>query len=320
MKELLPLDTAVRSPAHGMVALADAASFNNTHFSEPLTTFAVGWRDPSNLQGMLDFLAPGVRTSRRFEFRKANAAADFLVDSDDERAVGADFKRVKSSGTIEQSKTVNRGLTTFVDMDEVGMEQDWQQEAVGMLMRRSVRNDLVAAIALAVAGAENTPKTWDSASDPDADLIALCEASGDAMGFNPNRIAFLGAAWTKRLTALRAKTTAGGFAGIALTTPSEVARYCGFQEGMDINARYQSAAAAKAKVGGGAYAIALYAEAGLTKDDPSNMKRFWSPCGDGTQYRVYVRQVNEKCWAVTVERYVRIVATGTVGLLKYTVS
>ena len=30
-----------------------------------------------------------------FEFRKHDESADFLVDSDDERSLGADFKRVK---------------------------------------------------------------------------------------------------------------------------------------------------------------------------------------------------------------------------------
>ena len=53
---------------------------------------------------------------------------------------------------------------------------------------------------------------------------------------------------------------------------------------------------------------------------PQATKRFWSPCGDGTQYRVYVRQYSEKLWAITVERYVRLVVTSTVGLKKYTIS
>ena len=109
----------ISSPSHGLVCLANTASFNNTHFSEPLTTYAQGWRDPSNLQGFLDFLFPPVQVPRRFEFRNFGESSDFLYDTDDARSPGADFKRVKYTGSIQQSKTTNRGLTVFVDEDEV---------------------------------------------------------------------------------------------------------------------------------------------------------------------------------------------------------
>ena len=31
------------------------------YYSEPLTTYLVGWRDPSNIEATLDFIAPPVR-------------------------------------------------------------------------------------------------------------------------------------------------------------------------------------------------------------------------------------------------------------------
>ena len=83
----MKFDTEV-SPQHELVALANAASFNNTYFSEGLTTFAQGWRDPSNLEAELEFVAPMVEVPRRFEFRKFDDANDFLTDSDDEREPG----------------------------------------------------------------------------------------------------------------------------------------------------------------------------------------------------------------------------------------
>lgn len=319
MKEMLQIDSQVAQPHHGLVAMADSGSFNNTHFSEPLTNYAQGWRDPSDLQAALDFLFPPVQVGRRFEFRKHDESADFLVDTDDERAPGADFKRVSYAGTIQNSKTVNKGLTMFVDSDEVGDFPAWQQVYTGRLLRRCLRNDLNSAVALLIAGAANTAKTWDANADPDADLIALVEAAGDLIGFNPSRLAFFGAAWTKRLTSLRAKASAGGFSSVALATPDQVAQYCGAQRGTNVTVRIKSGAS-KAKMGGGNYVVAFHAEDGVGPEDPSAAKRFFSPCGDGTPYRVYVRQVSEKLWALTVERYNKLVVTSTVGLVKYTIS
>lgn len=313
------LDTQVRNPAHGLVAMADAASFNNTFFSEPLTTYAQGWRDPSNLQAMLDFLFPPVQVARRFEFAQHDQSADFMVETDDERSLGADFKRVKYSGTLEQAKTANRGLTMFIDDDQVREIPNWQQLYTGRLLRRSLRNDLYRAVALLIAGASNTNKTWDAAADPDADGLQLVKSAGDLIGFNPNRIGFFGNALVQRLISLRASDTAGAFSSASISDPTAIARYWGAQFGMDISARVKSGTG-KASVAGGNYVVAFYAEDGVGPEDPSATKRFWTPCGDGTQYRVYVRQVSEKLWAVTVERYNLLSVTSTLGLAKYTVS
>lgn len=308
----------ISSPSHGLVCLANTASFNNTHFSEPLTTYAQGWRDPSNLQGFLDFLFPPVQVPRRFEFRNFGESSDFLYDTDDARSLGADFKRVKYTGSIQQSKTTNRGLTVFVDEDEVRDQPGWQELYTGRLLRRSIRNDLVTACGMIVAAADNTAKTWGSESDPDADLISLVDGAGDLIGFNPNRLAFFGAAWTRRISASRGKNTAGAIASLNLSTADQVAQYVGAQRGTVVNFRVKSDAG-KGKVSGNTV-VAFYAEDGAGPEDPSHTKRFWSPCGDGTQYRVYVRQYSEKLWAITVERYVQLVVTSTVGLKKYTIS
>lgn len=316
----LMFENEVATPVHGLVALPNAASFNNTFFSEPLTTYAVGWRDPSNLQALLDFLFPPVQVSRRFEYRQHGANDDFLVDTDDERAAGADFKRVTYTGSIQQAKTLNRGLTMFVDMDDVAEMPNWQQVYTSRLLRRCVRNDLYAAVTALIAGADNTAKTWDANSDPDADLLSLVDTAGTAIGFNPNRLAFFGNAWGKRLTALRAKTTAGGFSSVALTTPDQVAQYVGAERGENVTARVKLASAGSKSKLGGNYVIAFYAEDGAGPEDPSHSKKFWTPCQDGTMYRVYVRQHSEKLWAITVERYTRMVVTSTTGLAKYTIS
>jgi hypothetical protein len=319
IKKPLPFDSEVSNPVHGLVAATNAASFGNTWLSEPLTTYAQGWRDPSDIAGALEFLFPGVQVPRRFEFRKHAESSDFLTDSDDERSPGADFKRVSYTGSVQQAKTLNRGLTVFVDVDEVGGMPNWDQIYTGRLLRRCMRNDFLSACSLLINGAANTAKTWAADSDPDADLIDLVDGAGNLIGFNPNRLAFFGAAWTKRIKALRAKDTAGGFTSAGLATADQVAQYAGASRGRVIDIRYQNGAA-KAKAGGGSYVVAFHAEDGAGPDDPSHAKRFWSPCEDGSQHRVYRRQYSEKLWAITVERYIKLVVTSTVGLAKYTVS
>src|SRR4051812_7605082 len=79
----------------GEVYLANESRFNAAFFSEPLTVYATGWRDPNNLEALLDFLAPPVQVGRRFEYKKADNTEAFLSEADDQRAIGADFKRVE---------------------------------------------------------------------------------------------------------------------------------------------------------------------------------------------------------------------------------
>jgi len=317
MQNLIKFDTEV-SPAHDLMCLANAASFNNTFFSQELTTFAQGWRDPTDIEAELEFVAPGVEVPRRFGWRKHDSKDDFMIDSDDERAPGADFKRVKHSGTIVESKTINRGLTIFVDHDEVDDVERAIQRRVGLIRRRMIRSDLYTAATLLIASASNSGKTWGTTQDPDADLLDLVDASGDDVGFNPNRIYAGGSAWSKRVKCFRAQENAGARASASLT-PEQVAAWLNIDELRVSKVRYQSSSSAKSKVVGAAI-VAFYAESGLSQDDPSNIKRFYTPCEDGSMYRVYRREVTGKLTAVSVERYVRSVATSTLGLKKYTIT
>src|SRR5215471_6834255 len=94
----------------GQICLANESRFNSAFFSEPLTTYAAGWRDPNNLEALLDFLAPPVQVGRRFEYKQADNSESFLSDTDDMRAIGADSKRVEYNGSTVQDKTCNKGL------------------------------------------------------------------------------------------------------------------------------------------------------------------------------------------------------------------
>jgi hypothetical protein len=306
------------SPRHDLIALANAASFANTFFSQPLTTYAVGFRDPNNLEAELDYLFPPVQVGRRFEFKKATAADDFMVETDDVREPGADFKAVKVNGTIVQSKTLNKGLVTFVDSDEVEDLEMALQQRTGMLLRRIQRNELKRGVAVYLAAATNANKTWDSKADPDVDMLTMLDTAGDALGFNPNRLYVGAAAWSKRIQSLRSQDTAGSFASSSMT-PEQVAAFLNVDRAFVSRARYATTATAKAALMG-SYVLAFYAEDGLSQEDPSHGKRFWTPVEGGGKYRVYRQTVSEKLTKVAVEHYSNVVATSTTGLRMLTIA
>jgi hypothetical protein len=183
-----------------------------------------------------------------------------------------------------------------------------------------MRNEYRRAIALLVASASNTAVTWDTTAlkDPDYDAMAMLEAGADALGCSLNRIVYGQTAWRKRVLSLRAQNLKGqGNSGSM--TPAEVAQWLGVDEIRVSKERYQSSASAKSQIVAN-YVIAFYAESGLGTEDPSNIKRFVSPCEGGGDVRVYEQQVSAKLVDITVEHYSNIVATSTTGLRKLTVS
>ena len=153
------------------ITTANENRFSAGNYSEALTAFTVGWTDPENTSKLLDFIAPPIAVGRRFEFKKSDNAQAFYSESDDVRAVGAEFKRVSYSGESVNEKTINKGLTIRVDHDEVAGD-DWQERYVQMLLQRLLRNELRRAVAAidAIAAADESPKAWDADSNPDADI------------------------------------------------------------------------------------------------------------------------------------------------------
>ncbi|NCC50906.1 MAG: hypothetical protein EOM20_06775 [Spartobacteria bacterium] len=301
----------------GILCAANESSFAQSFYSEPITTYITGWQDPTNLQDLLNYLAPEIQSGRMAEFKKAVNAEQFLTESDDIRAMDADFKRVRFSGETEVVKTLNKGLTLYVDQDRVANEPDWEQRRAAWLLNRLVRNDIIRAINLLSTGATSVTKTWDSSADPDADMALALDAAGDAVGFEPNRAICGKSAWLKRLLAFRAQENAGGFASASMM-PDQVADMLGLDRFVVSKARYQSSASAKSKVVGD-LVIFFAAEDGQLADDPSNIKRFVSPCSGGEKFRVYVQEMSAKIKAVTVEHYSRLVSPTTLGLRKITV-
>lgn len=316
--ERLALDNG--NPLPGQIVLANEARFTSSFASEPLTAYAVGWTDKSNIEATLDFLFPPVQAPRRFEFKKADNSEAFYSETDDVRSIGADFKRVEYKGTSVLEKTLNKGLTIRVDLDQVASLPNWRELYTARLLQRLLRNELRRAITLASGAANNTAKTWDASAgkDPDQDVLTDLIAAVDDSGVRPNRILYGDVAWNKRLISHRAQTNAGGYGSASLTL-AELAGFLGVEKIQVSRERYQTTATAKSKVVPD-IVLEFYAEDGVTPDDPTNTKRFWTPVEGGGKYRVYEQPVSSKLIDLTVEHYSNCVLTSTVGLRKLTIS
>jgi len=314
----------------GEIYLANESVFTQQYFDEPLTTYAVGWRDPSNIEAALEFFAPEVSVPRRFTYKEWSNVEEFLSEgsNDDLRAIGGEFATVKYTGVETHARTDNRGLRIRVDLDEVadpnsalaGGIPAYQARAVEKLKRRLARNSLRRAVALLSAAATNTAKTWDTTAgkDPDQDLRSDLVTGATARGFKSNRVGYGETAWTKRALSLRGQNTAGGYASAGLDEAG-VARLLGLEQVHVDSARYSAQGAALAEIVNN-LVLEFFALSGSDIEDATNIKRFTSPTDGGGPIRVYVQQVTSKLVDITVEKYELCKITSTLGIRKLTIS
>ena len=308
----------------GQMLFANDSRFLESHFSEPLTNYAVGWRDPSNIEASLQFIAPAVRVGRRFEWKQATNAEEFLSEVvDDQRAIGADFKRVDYSAKDVTDKTLNKGLTYIADLDNVS-GPNWQNDKVGKLLRRLYRNEFRRGITALNAAATNTALTWDTTAgkNPDQDLKNDLLTATTATGVRPNRILYGDTAFNKRSLSYEGQSGATAFGQVAALNLDQLAARLMVDKIMVSRERYQSGAAAKSEIVSNLI-FAFYAEDGVDTEDPSNIKRFVSAFDaeqGGGLVRVYMQQISAKLVALTVEHYSKIIVTYTGGIRKWTIS
>lgn len=308
----------------GQMYMANEARYVEANFSEPLTTYAIGWRDPNNIEAALDFVAPRVQTTRRFEYAEFTNVEEFLSEGDDIRAIGGDFKRVEYTSKKTTSKTYNKGLTIRVDLDNVDGQPNWREIYTGRLMRRLLRNEYRRAVALLAAvptGGNATTPQWKpgetaASGDPDQDVATVIITFQDIAGVPPNRVLYDQLVWNYRRINHRAQNTAGGFASAGMSA-EDVAGFLGVDSVYVSKERYQSLPTTKARFTSGILLVFL-AEANQSPEDPSNIKRFTSPTIGGTPFRVYEQQINAKLVDITIEHYSNIVVTSTLGVQKIT--
>ena len=310
----------------GEIFFANDALFLESYFSEPLTNYAVGWRDPSPLQATLDLIAPPVTVGRRFEWKKAANAEEFLSEVvDDQRAINSDFKKIIYTASDVTDKTINKGLTLIVDLDNVADTANvgWQNQKVAKIIRRLLRNEVRRGFTLLSASSTNSNVTWDTTAgkNPDQDLNNDLLTATTATGIRPNRVVYGDTAWHKRQLSYEGQTGSTAYGQIAALNQEQLASRLLVDKVYVSKERYQTGAAAKSEVVGSAV-YAFFAEDGVDTEDPSNIKRFvstFSPEQGGGLMRVFVQQLSAKLVAITVEQYSKLVATYTGGMRKWTV-
>ena len=325
-----PLESSIVRPEE--IYLANEARFIEANFSEPLTIYAQDWKDPNKIEDTLEFYAPEVPTSERFEYAQFTNFEEFLVDGNNEdiRAIDSDFKRVEITASKQLGKTLNKGLVMRVDWDQVKNEPNWQERRVGKLIRRLYRNELYRALNLISAAATNKALTWDGTTgkNPDADIRKLLITASTASGVRPNRIGYGDSAWDARTVTAEAQNTPAGYAS-ALRTAETLASSLQVDQVLVSKERYATSKTAKAELQG-LLVLMFYAQKGADTEDASNIKRFTSPTTNfgstagqqmgGGKFNVYVQQVSSKLIDITVEHHSNTVITSTLGLEKATIT
>ena len=302
----------------GRIMQANASLFTDSHFSESLTTYSVGWKDDMGLDEALDFFAPAVPVAKRFEYREHDNADSFESDVDDSREIHGDFKSIREEGKLIDASTKNHGLMIIVDRDEVDDDPNWRERKVGKLLARVKRNSLIRAINMLKAAAVDTPLTWDTSAgkDPDQDVDDMLVESADDSGISANRVGYGHTAWQKRKKSHRPQDTAGGY-GSAKMTPSEVGDYLNAEQVLVTKPRQQQGVNKSLILAD--EVIAFHAANGLDTEDPSNIKRF-TTSQEGGQYRVYEWEIGPNLIAIAVSHYELIKLTSIRGLRKLSIS
>lgn len=298
------------------ITLANSDAYNAANLSEPLSAYCAGLPIDGETAELLAFIAPEVKTAKRFEYTKFGDGI-MLVDEDDERAVRGEFKEIDISGDVVNAKLVNHGLTLAIDDDE--FFADYEQEAVRILKNRLVANELSRAVAMAKAAAGTLEsKTWKSGggTNPDLDIRKLITSVGDKGGINANRVLIGDAAWTYRLESLLgSQNVASG--GQAMFTIDNLRGFVGAEKILTCDKRFETKvkdsdgkAAKEYKAFLANYVLAFNARDGISKFDASTFKRFVGEEG----FKVYVEKKTKRT-IVTVEHYSLLAQTG-VGACK----
>lgn len=309
----------------GQIYLANESRFQENYYQQHLTTYAVGWRDPSDIAATRRVFAPEVEVPEFFEYFEDINAEEFIAsDDDDLSTIGADYKKLEPyKRTKTLGKVLDRGLMYVQDLRAVRGQSDWEQKKVAKILRRIERNRLRRAVALVNAAATNTNKTWDVNADPDMQVQNEQKLALNISGVGFNRVVFGHSAWITRKSAYRLQNNAGGYASAALT-PDDLAGEYMVDRVIVSKERYQSTDSTKAEVVGSVVHM-FNAMDGADTEDPSNVKCFVARYGQGEQgagnfVRVFIVPISINLVGIVVSYQELTKITSTLGIRKFTVS
>jgi hypothetical protein len=313
------------TPALGELCVANASQNYAASLAQDITSYLAGPTSPDE-EALLDLLFPPVQTADFFQFPVAGDGA-FLTEADDSdiRGLGSSFKRIEHTGTTATDATQQKGLTKRVDHRTLprvngAIVAGWENREAASLKKRLIRADLIRGLSVLSGAAHADTKTWSASTNPDGDLRAMVELSRVASGMAPTHLLIGHAAQQLRQDAYEAATRANhAMANHADYTMQQLASYAGAGQAILQNSITQTKkGAAKASMLG-LICYAYAAEKGQSIDDPSNVKRAWSPTLGGGQWVVFIQE--SAAWTdITVFQQSKIFSPMTAGVEKITVS
>lgn len=326
MLALTGATVAGSDPVMGQITVSNSSQNFAGSLAQDVQGYLAGL--PSDDQSeLLDTLFPAIQGNDYFQFAKADDEA-FLTEADDSdiRHSGASFKRVQYRGTTATDRTQQKGLTIRVDHRDLPkvngtIVPGWENRYAAHLRNRLIRAEIVRGIALVDAAATNANVTFDATTNPDGLIRTMVQATRTANGSLADAICVLGnSAFQLRLDAYEAAARANhGTANHADYTLEDLARYLGVKKAVLVDAIKQAKkGAAKADILGSVNFSYSVSDSPII-DDPSNVKRIWSPTMAGGQWGVAVQE-DAVFTDITVWHESKIFIPFTAGIRKQTVS
>jgi len=265
------------------------------------------------------YVGAPVLVNKRFNYKVWANAEALKSETDDIRAVGAEFQEVRRGTSEVNTQTAPRGLIMVLDREELNAGVVTEQGAVQYLTQRLQLNQIRRASALLIAAATNTGRVWLSGTlDADMNCITAVNAYQVATGIDPNTVIFGRTAWLGRITTLRGLATAGGFAGAA-KNEAELAAFLNVDQVYRANATYQSATATKTLIGA-SLALFYYKSMSGMQYDPSNIKYFYSPAPSGGRLEAFRYEEGSSKVVVGVRHNELLAITYSGGIQSITVT
>ena len=245
----------------------------------------------------LEALFPGMQTNDFFQFLKADDEA-FLTEADDSdiRGIGASFKRVEYRGTTATGATVQKGLTMRVDHKTLpkvngSIVAGWENRYAAALRARLIRADIVRGIAVVHGASTDLAVTFSSSTNPDGLLRAMVQTGRTASGLLPTHVVIGNSAYQSRQdsyeNAARANHAMSNHADYSL---EQLARYLGVSKVIIEDGMKQTVKGAAKADRLALLAYSYSATESPIMDDPSNIKRAWSPVTGGGEWGVAVQE------------------------------
>ncbi|GAA5482060.1 hypothetical protein [Haloferula sargassicola] len=312
-----------KTPSLGDIIVSN----DQQNFAASLATEVVGYLAglPSpDEEESLNLLAPLLMTGDFFNFPKAADEA-FLteIDGSDIRAIGGSFKRIEHRGTKVTLGTDQKGLTERVDHRTIPVVNGqrvagWENRTARGLMNRLTRADKYRALGVIDGAANNNNVVWDAAGNPDADIRAMVQRTRTKTGRLPTHLVVGSAAQMLRQDSYEDAARANhAMARHSEWTMEQLAAYASAGRGYVETGLIQTkkGAAKIDQLGLAVYSYSALAEPSI--NDPSNIKRTWSPTLSGGRWAVFIQE--GAAWTdITVFHQTKIFAPQTAGIEKLT--